>query len=103
MIEPVVEELMSHVTGGETWTLHHPTCREFIELMRETGFRDVTPTYDGGWFARRYFECLPESERPADMASVDRLLRPQVQVVVGMQAPCGHHPAEWEPWITAVR
>ena len=99
----VLAELRAHLVDAATWTTLHPSCRTLLGWLVEAGFRSATPTYDGGWLARRLFERLPEPERPVELSAVDRLLWPLVEVVAGMEAPSAARPGEWEPWVTAVK
>ncbi len=95
--------LKPHVTSALTWTTQHPSCQSWLKLLREVGFTSAAPTYDGGWFAKRLSDRLPEAERPRGMAAVDNMLRPLVEVVVTMERLPTAPPGEWEPWITAVK
>ncbi len=99
----VLSDLKPHITEAVTWTGQHPSCRSWCRLLREAGFGSAQATYDGGWFAHRLFDRLPESRRPGEMEAVDEMLRPLVEVVVMMEAPPAGARGEWEPWITAVR
>ncbi|MFZ5815924.1 MAG: class I SAM-dependent methyltransferase [Bacillota bacterium] len=93
-----LEGLRPWLVEAGSFQLIHPACRTWLALLREAGFRSATPTHGGGGFAHRLFEALPPAERPADLAGVDRLLRPLIAVVVGMEAP-----AHLSPPITAVK
>jgi len=94
-------DLMSKHAEAATWRTQHPSCRSWCRLLREAGFSSAQAAYDGGWFAKRLFDRLPESKRPGEMEAVDEMLRPLVEVVVTMEAPPAAAPGEWEPWITA--
>jgi len=99
----VLADLKPHIAGAATWRGQHPSCRSWMRLLREAGFSAAVPTYDGGWFAKRLFDRLPEAERPRDLAAADEVLRPLVEVVAGMEAPPTAPPREWEPCITATK
>jgi len=99
----VLGDLRRHLTEAATWRTRHPSCRGWLRWLREAGFSSAEATYDGGWFAERLFDRLPEDRRPREMAVVDEMLRPLVEVAVEMTAPSAAPPGEWEPWITAVR
>ncbi len=99
----ILTELCKHLVDAGTWTTQHPSCRTFLRLLKEVGFRSARPTYNGGWFAKRLFDNLTESQRPQDMDAVDKLLRPLVEVVVTMETPSVVPSGEWEPWITATK
>jgi SAM-dependent methyltransferase len=99
----VLADLKPHMTDAVTWTTRHPSCRTLLRWLPEVGFSSAQATYDGGWFARRLFDRLPEAKRPHEMSAVDEMLRPLVDVVVTMERPPIAPPSEWEPWVTAVR
>ncbi len=90
--------LKAFVTDALVCRLSHPSGRTFFEWLNEIGFSEVIPTHSGSSFAGEVFDRLREDDRPRDMDSVDALLRPAVDVVVGMQAPLATNPA-----ITAVK
>jgi SAM-dependent methyltransferase len=99
----VLVDLKPHITDAVTWTTRHPSCASWLRLLQDVGFSSAQATYDGGWFAKRLFDRLPESKRPREMAAVDEMLRALVEVVVTMERPPTTTPGEWEPWITAVK
>jgi SAM-dependent methyltransferase len=98
----VLAGLKPHITDAVTWTTKHPSCRTLLKWLPEVGFCSAQATYDGGWFASRLFDALPETKRPREMAAVDEMLRPLVEVVVTMERSAIAAPGEWEPWVTAV-
>jgi SAM-dependent methyltransferase len=97
-IHTVLADLKPHITDAVTWTNKHPSCRTLLKWLPEVGFSSAQATYDGGWFASRFFDALPETKRPREMAAVDEMLRPLVEVVVTMECP-----PTAEPWVTAVK
>ena len=99
----VLGDLRSHITQAPTWRTRHPSCGSWVKLLQEVGFSSAMPTHNGGWFAKRLFDCLPEAKRPWEMAAVDEMLRPLVEVVVTMEGPPTAAPGEWDPRITAVK
>lgn len=99
----VLKNLCGHLVEAATWTTRHPSCRTFLRLLRGAGFTSATPTHDGGRFAKHLFDRLDETSRPATLEAVDAMLRPLVEVVIGMQAPAHSRPGEWDPMITATR
>ncbi len=99
----VLGDLRPHVTDAATWTTQHPSCRLWLRMLREVGLSSAQATYDGGWFAERLFDGLPEGQRPRQIDAVDEMLRPLVEVVVMMERPPLAAPGEWGPWITAVK
>ena len=99
----VLADLKPHISEAVTWRTRHPSCRTLLRWLPEVGFSSAQATYDGGWFARRFFDALPETKRPREMAAVDEMLRPLVEVVVTMECPPVSQPGEWDPWVTAVK
>ncbi len=93
-----LEELRPLIVDAAQTSLALPGCRTFMTWLREAGFRTVTPTYWGGWFAERLYESLGPDRRPHELADLDRLLRPTVSVAVQMEAP-----VRLDPPITAVK
>jgi SAM-dependent methyltransferase len=98
----VLGDLRPHITDAATWITQHPSCRSWLLMLRKAGFSSAATTYDGGWFAHRLFDRLPEAKRPRQIDAVDEMLRPLVEVVVTMEAPSVSAPGGWEPLITAV-
>jgi SAM-dependent methyltransferase len=99
----VLRGLSGHLADAVTYTTQHPSCRTLLRWLGEVGFQAARPTHDGGWFARRLFQRLPEACRSREMGDVDRLLRPLVEVVVTMEAPNRAIRNGWEPMITALK
>ncbi len=99
----VLGDLRPHIVDAATWRTRHPSCGSWVKLLKEVGFSSATPTYDGGWFAWRLFDRLPESRRPREIEAIDEMLHPLVEVVVTMEALPAAAPGEWDPWITAVK
>ncbi len=102
LTEEVVSDLARRATCVATWTTQHPSCATWLRWLAEAGFSAATPTHNGGWFAGRLFDELPESGRPRRVEEVDAMLSPLVKIVCEMPAPRTGRPGEWEPWITAV-
>jgi len=98
----VLDALCEHLVDAVTWISRHPSCGTLLDWLGELEFSSAKPTYDGGWFAGRLFDCLPETRRPVTEEGVDGLLMPLVEVVTTMEAPARSRPGEWDPWITAV-
>lgn len=86
------------VLDAMTYSLALPSCRTWLTWLREAGFTSALATHDGGRYAKELFERLDPAERPGDLAGVERLLRPGVRVVAGLEAP-----PELDPMITAVK
>ena len=99
----VLGTLSEKLHEAAIWTTRHPSCSTWLQWMKEIGFSSATPTYNGGWFAKRLFDRLDSSQRLTEMDAVDRMLRPLVEVVVTMEAPSGSQPGQWDHWITAVK
>jgi len=101
LTEEVLVELAQRATRAATWTTQHPSCATWLRWLDEAGF-SATPTHNGGWFAGRLFDTLPESGRLRSVDEVDAMLSPLVKIVCEMPAPPIARPGEWEPWITAI-
>jgi ubiquinone/menaquinone biosynthesis C-methylase UbiE len=101
--QAVLSDLRPHIVGAVTWIGQHPSCNTLLRWLPEIGFSSARATYDGGWFAGRLFDRLGESRRPTEMAEVDEMLRPLVEVVVTMDSPRRGGSREWDPWVTAVK
>jgi SAM-dependent methyltransferase len=83
----ILEKARAHVVDALTCTLTHPSGRTLAAWLEEIGFREVQPSYSGGWFAWQLFERLAEDRRPRDLASLDAYLRPCVEAFVQFAAP----------------
>lgn len=79
-------------------TTSHPTGHTLARWLSETGFSRINPTHNGGAFAGRLFDRIPDEDKPTDLATVDTMLRPLVDVVIGIPAPL-----DTDPYITAVK
>jgi SAM-dependent methyltransferase len=100
----VLRDLCKNLVDAELCITNHPSCHTLVGWLKEIGFSSILPTYNGGWFARRLFKRIPEEERPKDLAGVDALLRPIVEVVITMETTDMGGPGEWGPvMITAVK
>jgi SAM-dependent methyltransferase len=75
------------LTNAQLCVLTHPSGPTMVSWLHGIGFREVLPTHAGEWFAGQLFDHLPAGEHPADMAELDRLLRPLVEIVIHMAAP----------------
>jgi SAM-dependent methyltransferase len=93
-----LEAIRSEIVDARVCTTVHPSGPTLASWLREVGFRGVRPLHSGALFAGRLFEGLAESDRPADMDSVDALVRPIVRSVVEMPAP-----VKSDPMITAFK
>ena len=95
---PLLEKIRPTITEALTWSLTHPSGKTLVSWLKNIGFREVIPSYNGGWFAGQLFDQLSEEDRPKDMNTIDALLRPLVKIVVQMTAPIGI-----DPMITAIK
>jgi ubiquinone/menaquinone biosynthesis C-methylase UbiE len=83
----LLEQVRPHTVEALTCTLTHPSGETLAAWLKEIGFKEVTPSYSGGWFAWRLFNQIAEERRPQDLASLDATLRPCVEAFVGFPAP----------------
>ena len=95
---PLLEKLKSAITEARFCSLTHPSGRTFLLWLKDIGFRKVISTHSGAWFAGQLFDQFSEENRPKDMDTIDKLLKPLVKIVVQMKAPIGD-----DPMITAVK
>jgi len=96
----VLETLRPWVVEARRCTLRHPSGSTYAAWLREIGFQRVQATHNGIWFALQWFRNLPAAQRPHDLAGVDAMLRPAVQVVVDLLAPIED---DRDPLLTAVK
>lgn len=82
-----LERLRGHIVNALTCTLRHPSGATLVSWLKKIGFGEVRPSYAGGWYAWALCERLSEDERPQDLASLDRYLRPLVETFVQFGAP----------------
>lgn len=87
MTDEVLWELHPHIVEAARWETCNPNCKTWLDWLPELGFRHAESTYGGGWVAERYFDRLPERQRPTSEEAVDIMLRPLVEVAITMQAP----------------
>jgi len=97
-----LEQLRCHVMEPRACRLSHPSGRTWLRWLQSAGFGQAQTTYEGARFAGQLFDRIPPDKRPADMAGVDDLLCPVVQIVVQMPTP-SQLPRPWDPMITAVK
>jgi ubiquinone/menaquinone biosynthesis C-methylase UbiE len=93
-----LKRIIPHTVEARRCRLSHPSGKTLASWLEGTGFGGVIPSHSGIKFAGQLFEQLREEERPADLPGLDRLLRPLVEIVVGMPAP-----VESNPPITAMK
>jgi ubiquinone/menaquinone biosynthesis C-methylase UbiE len=101
--QQVLSEFKRNMVSATTWTTVHPCCKTFIRILREIGFNFAKPSHNGGNFARNFFDKIDEPDRPVDMADVDTMLFPLIELVVDMEAPSRSVPGQWDHWITAIK
>jgi SAM-dependent methyltransferase len=99
----VLRELRAHATDTVTWTQYHPSCNTLLRWLPEIGFSVAKATYNGGWLAGELFDRTPVASRPRDIAEIDELLRPLVEIIVTMETPLRGKPGEWDPMVSATK
>jgi ubiquinone/menaquinone biosynthesis C-methylase UbiE len=99
---PRLEALRPRLVDVRSCRLTHPSGATLCRWLKEIGFSSAVPTHSGGWFTAQLFEQLPAASRPPDLAALDALLRPLVQIVIGLEAPL-EFSGGWQPLITAVK
>ena len=95
---PRLECLSASITETRICNLRHPSGKTLASWLEETGFREMIPSHGGADFAGRLFDEFSGETLPADMETVDTILRPLVRIVVRMKAPL-----DTDPMITAIR
>ena len=91
-------QLRSALADARVCQTSHPSGKTIAAWLREIGFTQVLPTHDGSTAAGMLFDVLSEPSRPHDLAGVDAVLHPVVQVVSQLAAPI-----ELDPMITAIK
>jgi SAM-dependent methyltransferase len=91
-------DLGPRVVDAMTYSLSLPGCRTWLKWLHEAGFTSAHATHDGGRYAAGLFDQIDPSDRPTELAGVERLLRPGVRVVSELEAP-----PERDPMITAIK
>ena len=97
-------DLRHSVIDARVCTLTHPSGRTWARWLAEIGFRPIEPAeggfgrHSGAWYAAQRFDQLEGPSRPQEIATIDALLRPAVEVIVRMPAPLG-----MDPMLTAVK
>jgi SAM-dependent methyltransferase len=99
-----LEALRGRMIEAQTCTLRHPSGKTYCQWLKEAGFSQVLPTYDGSWFAVGMYHQIAEEDRPGSLEGVDALLRPAVKIVVQkMRAPLEVDGFSTDPPITGVK
>lgn len=91
-------ELLPDIVDARVCRLVHPSGKTLRSWLIDAGFREVLPTRSGSDLAAKFFDAIPQSERPIEMSEVDKLLQPLVEVEVQLPAPI-----EDDPMITAIK
>lgn len=79
-------------------TLRHPSAKTYVRMLTRIGFREILPTQSGSDTAGQTFDKLAADQRPGDMAGVDALLRPLIDVATKLPSP-----ASADPMLTAIK
>jgi ubiquinone/menaquinone biosynthesis C-methylase UbiE len=82
-----LEKARPFIVETRVCRLTHPSGKTLVRRLRDMTFSEARATHSGIRFAGRLFDRTPEDERPLDLAGLDRLLRPLVEIVVEMAAP----------------
>jgi len=81
--------LAPHIIDSFSCIRKRPSGSTLAKWLQEIGFSSVESTYNGSWFARELFSHIPLADRPKDMAGVDKLLRPLIEVAITIRKPIG--------------
>ena len=99
----MLEKLTERLLDAAAWSSSHPNADSWIEMLNETGFSDVRPTWNGGHYARQLYEKLGVEKIPSELEAVDDMLRPLVEPVVNLRAPTRVPPGGRDPWLIAIK
>lgn len=97
-----LEALLPWLVEARQCSLTHPSGPTYIRWLHEAGFGEVYATHSGNWFAAQLFDRQVEGKRPTDLAGVDALLGPLVDIVIRMPAP-PLNPHGWDAMLTAIK
>ena len=99
-----LEKLRGAITDARICFLTHPSGRTWARWLEEVGFHSSDP-FEGGfgrrsgaWYAGQRFDKLADASRPREIATVDALLRPMIEIVIRMPAPLN-----MDPMLTAIK
>lgn len=91
-----LEKLRGSIIGAKKCTLRHPSGKTLVRWLKDIGFGKVKPTNNGIELAGQFFDSLSDSERPTDIETIDKILRPAIEAYVITEALIDN-----DPWITA--
>ncbi len=91
-------DIRTAIVDTRVCSLTHPSGKTLVSWLYNIGFRDVISSHSGAEFAGQLFDQLPAEHRPKDIAAVDTMLRPLINIVVQMAVPI-----ETDPMITAIK
>jgi ubiquinone/menaquinone biosynthesis C-methylase UbiE len=93
-----LEELKPYVKTIFSYTLMHPSCKTWVQWLKEAGFSRVKPTHDAGSVAAAMFDALTPEERNMDLSEVYERIGAVAPWVCELQAP-----EDDDPMILAIK
>lgn len=86
-IRALAGPLRSHLAEVRLCTLRHPSGRTLLGWLARAGFREAHPTRSGADAAGELYDATPPTDRPADLAGLDALVRPVAARAVATEVP----------------
>jgi len=83
----VLEKLKPCVKAIFTYTLMHPSCKTWVQWLKEAGFSHVKPTHDAGFVAALMYDSLTPGERNVNLSDVHERISAVAPWVCELQAP----------------
>jgi SAM-dependent methyltransferase len=93
-----LENIRSFIIESKLCSIPHPSGKTLQGWLQDSGFDNILPTHNGADAAGKLFNLTPEKDRPPDMDSIDKLIRPLAEIAVSTLTPI-----ETDPVITAVK
>lgn len=88
----------THLVDARVCTTVHPSGANWVQWLREAGFRLVHPTCSGAAMVGDFFDAYPRNLHPQTLEDLDRLAQPIAALAVQTPAPI-----EEDPIITAIK
>ncbi len=93
-----LEEIKSMITNVQACKTIHPSGRTLVSWLKEAGFKEIKPTYNGRIAAAKLFNQYSDDNRPNNLDSVDEVIKQIVKIVTELEAPL-----DIDPMITAIK
>lgn len=93
-----VDRLAGRCVASGRWALRHPTCDQWVAMLREAGFGEVRATDNGGRAAGAVFDSAAGGIGARDLGELDAALAPAVGAALSRDVA-----GDPEAWIAARR